>query len=159
MPSGDSSATDEPSSSEDARERLSAAAHGWLKIQLGVLGFIGICGVLRSPSASAPRAVQVVGAIIAVAALAAACLAILSVGQVAYPIEVAGSDGTEARQLTHSRRRLRAGISLTILALILIVIATLSGWWPSKTADSAKVTLGHATALPWSGSIVSGPDE
>jgi uncharacterized membrane protein YedE/YeeE len=155
---GESSATDRPFRPEDAGERLSAVAHGWLKIQLGVLGFIGICGVLRSTDSSAPKVVQVVAALLAVAALAVACVAIFSVGRVAYPIDVAGDHGTETHDLSHDRRRVRDGIRLTVLALILIVIATLSGWWPSKTTDPARVTLRDTTGHAWCGPMMSGPD-
>ena len=99
-----------------------------------------------------------VAAILAVAALAVACAAIFSVGRVGYPIDVASNQGTEAPDLSHDRRRVRDGIRLTVLALILIVIAALSGWWPSKTSDPAKVTLSDTTGQAWRGPIVGEPD-
>ena len=127
MQLGESSPSDGPSTPEDARERLSASAHGWHKIQLGVLGFIGICGVLRSADTSVPRVVQVVAAILAVAAVAVACAAIFSVGRVAYPIEIASNHDADVHELTDARKRLRAGIRLTVLALLLIVVAAVVG--------------------------------
>jgi phosphatidylserine/phosphatidylglycerophosphate/cardiolipin synthase-like enzyme len=99
---------------------LSGSARGWHTIQMAVLGFIGICGILRTASSPAPRAVQWLAAALAVAALAAACAAIFTVGRVAYPV----SDDTDgASAVPGAAARLRAGIRLTIVALILAVIA------------------------------------
>jgi hypothetical protein len=97
---------------------------------MAVLGFIGICGVLRTTSASTPRAVQVLAGILAVAALVVACLAILTVGRVAYPVNAAIDHGDGVPEVARAQRQLRMGIELTVLAVILIVIAALSGWWP-----------------------------
>src|SRR5215471_5542152 len=97
-------------------------------IQMAVLGFIGICGVLRTTSTSTPRGVQVLAAILAVAALAVACLAILTVGRVAYPLNTAIDHGDSAHEVVRAQRQLHTGIQLTVLAVILIVIAALSGW-------------------------------
>ncbi len=130
MPSDESSASDGPSGPDDPMKRLSASAQGWHTIQMAVLGFIGICGVLRSTSASTPRAVQVSAAILAVAALAVACLAIFTVGRVAYPINASLDNSDGVHEVARARQQLHTGIRLTVLALILIVIAALSGWWP-----------------------------
>jgi hypothetical protein len=111
-------------------KQLSTSAQGWHTIQMAVLGFIGICGVLRTTSTSTPRGVQVLAAILAVAALVVACLAILTVGRVAYPIDAAIDHGASPQELVRAQRQLRIGIELTVLAVILIVIAALSGWWP-----------------------------
>jgi hypothetical protein len=113
-------------------KELSASAQGWHTIQMAVLGFIGICGVLRTTSTTTPRAVQVFAAILAVAALAIACLAILAVGRVAYPLNVVIDHSDSTREVVHARRQLHTGIQLTVLAVILIVIAALSGWWPKS---------------------------
>jgi hypothetical protein len=111
-------------------KRLSESAQGWHTIQMAVLGFIGICGVLRSTSTSTPRVVQVLAAILAVSALAVACLAIFTVGRVAYPLNPAIDHKEAAEELAEANRQLHTGIRLTVLALVLIVIAALSGWWP-----------------------------
>jgi hypothetical protein len=126
-------------------ERLSASARGWHTIQLAVLGFIGICGVLRSAAMSTPRAVQVVAAVLAIASLAVACVALIQVGRVAYPIDDASNGGGDRHDVVQARRQLRGGIRLTVVALVLIVIASLSGWWPSKATTSSKAgaTLGR----------------
>ena len=137
----------------DRLERLSAAARGWHTIQMAVLGFIGICGILRTASSPAPRAVQWLAGALAVAALAVACMAIFTVGRVAYPVGDA-LDGDRAA--AGGTARLRAGIRLTIVALILVVIAALSGWWPSPAGNPAVAVTG-TTGQAWCGPLVSGP--
>src|SRR5262245_49078009 len=137
-------------------EELSASARGWHTIQMAVLGFIGICGVLRTTGSSpAPRAVEWLAAALAVAALAVACLAIFTVGRVAYPVAAAGDAGAPPG-IAAAAARLRGGIRLTVVALILAVIAGLSGWWPSQTATTATAVTG-TTGQAWCGQLVEGP--
>jgi hypothetical protein len=138
----------------DRLEKLSSSARGWHTIQMAVLGFIGICGILRTASSPAPRAVQWLAAALAVAALAAACVAIFTVGRVAYPVSDA-VDGASA--VPGAAARLRAGIRLTIVALILAVIAALSGWWPAPSATTAAVSVTASSGQAWCGPLVSGP--
>ena len=137
----------------DRLEKLSSSARGWHTIQMAVLGFIGICGILRTASSPAPRAVQWLAAALAVAALAAACVAIFTVGRVAYPVSDA-ADGASA--VPGTAARLRAGIRLTIVALILAVIAALSGWWPAASTTAA-VAVTATSGQAWCGPLVSGP--
>ena len=138
----------------DGLEKLSASARGWHTIQMAVLGFIGICGVLRTTDSPAPRAVQWLAAALAVAALAAASLAVFTVGRVAYPVGGATEGASALPSTRQAATRLRAGIRLTIVALILAVIAALSGWWPtSASAAAVAVTNGQA----WCGPLVTGP--
>jgi len=140
----------------DRLERLSTSARGWHTIQMAVLGFIGICGILRTASSPAPRAVQWLAAALAVAALAAACVAIFTVGRVAYPISDTADGARAMPGAAAAAARLRAGIRLTIVALILVVIAALSGWWPAaSTTAAAVVTATNGQA--WCGPLVSGP--
>jgi hypothetical protein len=143
----------------DRLDKLSASARGWHTIQMAVLGFIGICGVLRTASSTAPRAVQWLAAALAVAALAAACVAVFTVGRVAYPVSDA-TDGASAVPAAGAAARLRAGIRLTIAALILAVIAALSGWWPAAGASAsaaAAVAVTATSGQAWCGPLVSGP--
>jgi len=137
----------------DRLEKLATSARGWHTIQMAVLGFIGICGVLRTASSPAPRPVQWLAAALAVAALAAACAAIFTVGRVAYPVSDA-ADGASAAP--GAAARLRAGIRLTVVALILAVIAALSGWWPAASATAA-VAVTASSGQAWCGPLVSGP--
>ena len=137
-------------------DRLSASARGWHTIQMAVLGFIGICGVLRTSDSPAPRAIQWVAAALAVAALAAASLAIFSVGRVAYPVNDAADGDGALPSAGQAAARLRAGIRLTIVAVILAVIAALSGWWPAK-ASTAAVAITGTSGQAWCGPLVSGP--
>lgn len=135
-------------------DKLAGSARGWHTIQVAVLGFIGICGVLRTSSSPAPRVVQWLAAALAVAALAAACAAIFSVGRVAYPV---GDAADEASAVAGAAARLRAGIRLTIVALILAVIAALSGWWPAPSSSTGAVAVTATSGQAWCGPLVSGP--
>jgi hypothetical protein len=137
-------------------DKVSSAARGWHTIQIAVLGFIGICGVLRTTTSPAPRAVEWLAAALAVAALAAACAAIFTVGRVAYPVGDA-TDGTDGTRAAEAAARLRTGIRLTIVALILAVIAALSGWWPAAGGETPSVAITAASGQAWCGPLVSGP--
>jgi hypothetical protein len=162
MQPGDSTDSQGPAEPGVELERLSASARGWHTIQMAVLGFIGICGVLRTPSGSTPSVVQWLAAIVAVIALAVACLAIFTVGRVAYPVNLATDNSSGAHQIAQAAGRLRTGIRLTVLALILIVIAALSGWWPKTTGNTTSgtttIALSDATGQTWCGPVVNGPD-
>jgi hypothetical protein len=139
----------------DERDKLSGSARGWHTIQMGVLGFIGLCGVLRTGGGSLPAWVQWLAGVLAVAALVLGAAAVYLVGRVAYPIDGPGVPDPAA--LARAIGRLRGGVRLTILALILIVIAALSGWWP-KTADAgaATVTVADVGGRSWCGTLVAG---
>jgi hypothetical protein len=159
MPSDESTASRAPGGPGDPLERLSASARGWHTIQMAVLGFIGICGVLRSSSTSTPKAVQWIAAILAVAALAVACMAVFTVGRVAYPVNVTVQNGDTGQDVERGHRQLHTGIRLTVLALTLIVIAALSGWWPKTgTTNTSSVGLTDGNGQTWCGAMVSGPD-
>lgn len=145
-----------PPAPGDALERLSGSARGWHTIQMAVLGFIGICGVLRSTSSSVPAWVQWLAGALAVAALVLAGTGIYLVGRVAYPFDAAQADPAA---IARAAGRLRSGIRVTVVALILIVVAALSGWWP-RTADagtgSAGVTVSDRGGRSWCGQLVEG---
>lgn len=149
-----SSSANSAGASGDPLDRLAAAARGWHRIQLAVLGFIGFCGALwAGGDPSGPQWLQWLASALAVLALAIACAAIYVVGRVAFPVEAAARGSTAAADRT---RRLRAGILLTYLAVGVLVVATLSGWWPKADAGSA-VEVQDATGKAWCGEIVDGP--
>ena len=135
------------------QEELSASARGWHTIQMAVLGFSGICGVLRT---TASHSTARGAGLLAVAALGVACLAVFTVGRVAYPVTAATGDAGATPDPAGAAARLRAGIRLTIVALILAVIAGLSGWWPSAAATTATAITG-TTGQAWCGQLVNGP--
>jgi hypothetical protein len=141
----------------DRLKELSASARGWHTIQMAVLGFIGICGVLRTADSPAPRAVQWLAAALAVAALAAASLAIFNVGRVAYPVSDAPDGASPLPAAGRAASRLRAGIRLTVVAVILAVIAALSGWWPASSSSTAAVAVTSTNGQAWCGSLATGP--
>lgn len=150
----------QPATSGDPLRELSASARGWHTIQLAVLGFIGICGVLRGTASPAPSPVQWLALALAVAAFAIGCLAIFTTGRLAYPLSPADGDASARDGLTRAFARLRAGIWLTVLALLLAVLAALAGWWPSPTgaaAASTTVVVTSGTGQTWCGQLVNGP--
>lgn len=132
---------------DDPLVRLAESARGWHTIQLAVLGFIGICGVLHNAVAAAPGWVQVIAAILAAIGLVLACVAIFLVGRVAWP--------TERSRWQAAQARLRGGIRLTVAAVILVVLATLAGWWPRQAESPVLVT--GAQGQTWCGPLVSAP--
>lgn len=113
---------------------LRASAKGWHGVQLGVLGFIGLCGVLQD-AASAPRWIQVLAGLLVLAALALACLATALVAMVAWPVyrpsDPAEPTGVDPELVA---RRLRRGISLTFVAVVVLAVAATSSWWPEPSA-------------------------
>jgi hypothetical protein len=85
-----------------------------------------------------------------------ACLAVFTVGRVAYPVTAATGDAGASPDAAGAAARLRAGIRLIIVALILAVLAGLSGWWPSTVAATATAITG-TTGQAWCGQLVDRP--
>lgn len=143
-----------PATPDASPDRLAASARGWHRIQLAVLGFIGFCGVMwAGGDAAGPAWVQWLSAGLAVLALALACLGVYLVGLVAYPIRGSDPGGGGAT-------RLRVGIGLTHAALILVVVATLSAWWPGGAAadvEAGTVQAQDVTGQVWCGELVEAP--
>jgi len=91
-----------------------------------------------------------------VAALAAASLAVFTVGRVAYPVSEAADGAGALPSARQAAARLQAGIRLTVVALILAVVAALSGWWPAP-ASSTAVAVTATSGQAWCGPLVNGP--
>lgn len=160
MADTDRSAAESIESGAEALDRLAASAGGWHRIQLAVLGFIGLCGVLwGSEGSAAPFAVQWLAGALAGLAFVLACTAIFLVGQVAYPLYGSAQEAEPAREPTIAKRsrRLRTGIQVTYLSLVVLVLATLSAWWPPAAPDNVAVEVRDTTGEVWCGDLVDAP--
>jgi hypothetical protein len=120
---------------------LRASAKGWHGVQLAVLGFIGLCGVLQGAAGqSGPHWLQVLAGVLVLLALALACTATALVATAAWPvhdIEDGGAAGASADNLLHhTANRLRLGIMITFLAVVLLAVGATSSWWPEDAASS-----------------------
>lgn len=148
---------DRVTTSGEPLERLAASARGWHRIQLAVLGFIGLCGVLwDGGSPSGPDWTRWLTGALVVVALAVACAAIYLVGRVAFPFYGAGTGPARTVTAEAGTRRLRTGILLTYLAGIVLVVATLSAWWPAD-AERAAVEVRNAAGEGWCGELRDAP--
>ncbi len=115
---------------------LRASARGWHGVQLAVLGFIGLCGVLQGDAgADLPRWLQVWSGVLVLVSLALACVATALVALVAWPVYGAASrragSPDEQAEIEVSGQRLRRGIVLTFIAVVLLALAATSSWWPT----------------------------
>lgn len=146
--------------SDDPLDKLAASARGWHRVQLAVLGFIGLCGVLwNGGSPPGPQWAQWLTGTLVVVALALACVAIYLVGRVAFPFYGAGAGG-DAPTAASGTRRLRTGIGLTYLAGVILVVATLSAWWPQNGpvgSVGAAVEVRDAAGQGWCGELTDAP--
>ncbi|MFC9590754.1 hypothetical protein ACFTUC_13365 [Streptomyces sp. NPDC056944] len=137
---------------DDADGRLQTSARGWLTLQLAVLGFAGLCGAIKSGGtggSGAPRAVEAVAGVLVLLGLGVACVATYLVARIAWPVHA--SPPTDA---VRAGRRLRLGISLTFLTVLLVAVAASTGWWPeegsSKTGALVEVSTASGT---WCGTL------
>jgi hypothetical protein len=121
---------------------LRASAKGWHGVQLAVLGFIGLCGVLQGAAGqSGPHWLQVLAGVLVLLALALACTATALVATAAWPVHDI-ADGVAAgasadNLLHHTANRLRLGIMITFLAVVLLAVGATSSWWPEDAASSS----------------------
>lgn len=129
-------------------EELRLSAKGWHGAQLAVLGFIGLCGVLLGDAGSdSPRWLEILAGLLVLAALVLSCAATALVASVAWPLYAAqrtdlsvpdatahhapGSRGeVPDAGLRRAARRLRTGIALTYVAVVVLALAATSAWWP-----------------------------
>jgi hypothetical protein len=117
---------------------LRVSARGWHGIQLAVIGFIGFCGVVQQGRPDNPTWLQVWAGILVLVALVLACVATFLVGRVAWPL-LGGRQTTVtdvATDLEIEGQRLRRGLLLTFVALAVLALGTVSGWWPQPAAGS-----------------------
>jgi hypothetical protein len=130
---------------------LRASAKGWHGVQLAVLGFIGLCGVLQGAAGqSGPHWLQVLAGMLVLLALALACTATALVATAAWPVHDI-ADGVAAgvsadNLLHHTANRLRLGIMITFLAVVLLAVGATSSWWPKDaTSGSGDASLVEIT--------------
>lgn len=144
----------EPSELPSSRPVVESA-RGWHRAQLAVLGFIGLCGVLwAGGDPHGPAWSQWLAGALVVLALVLVCLAIYLVGSVAYPVPGAGEVPAGGREASaEDAGRLRTGIRVTFAALVMLVIATLSGWWPGPAGSATTVEVRDAAGQAWCGEI------
>jgi hypothetical protein len=144
--SGSSAGSGQPASfgensSASRLVELRASAKGWHGVQLAVLGFIGLCGVLQGAAGqSGPHWLQVLAGLLVLLALALACTATALVATAAWPvheIEDGVAAGASADNLLHhTASRLRLGIMITFLAVVVLAVGATSSWWPEDAATS-----------------------
>jgi len=133
---------------------LRSSAREWHRLQLGALAFVGLCGALQRDAGTAdPRWLQTTAGLLALAGLGVAGLAVLTVATVAWPLTA--TVDTRAAAVS-AGRRLRSGIALTFVSVVLTALAASSNWWPSTAAaDSVTVTTSSGSAC---GRVVPGTD-
>jgi hypothetical protein len=147
-----------PIAGDDTFSNLASTAKGWHSMQMGVLGFIGLCGVLQSGDSGIPSWLESLTSLLAGAAFVVACVAMVLVGRVAYPFYGATAAG-QADQARVSRMgtQLKVGIRTSFVAVVLIVVSALSGWWPGGGADAGSVQVRDAAGRTWCGPLTDAP--
>ncbi|MER7539803.1 hypothetical protein ABTX77_34275 [Streptomyces sp. NPDC097704] len=141
---------------DDADTRLQTSARGWLTLQLATLGFAGLCGALKSGGtggSGAPRAVEAVAGVLVLLALGVACAATYLVARIAWPVHA-----PRTADVVRAGRRLRLGIGLTFLAVLLVAVAASTAWWPQEATSQAGTGAGalvevSTTAGTWCGTL------
>ena len=129
---------------------LRASAKGWHGVQLAVLGFIGLCGVLQGAAGQdGPHWLQVLAGVLVLIALGLACTATALVATAAWPVhelEEGLSAGASVEDLLHhTARRLRTGIIITFLAVVLLALGATSAWWPTGESSGSGAGLVEVT--------------
>jgi hypothetical protein len=148
-PADDTANTVETSSASRLVE-LRSSAKGWHGVQLAVLGFIGLCGVLQGTAGQdGPHWLQVLAGVLVLIALVLACIATALVAGAAWPVheledgETAG--GSVETVLHHTARRLRTGIVITFVAVVVLAFGATSSWWPNDASSTGKAGLVEVT--------------
>jgi hypothetical protein len=141
--SDDNGASSATTGTADVASRLvalRASAKGWHGVQLAVLGFIGLCGVLQGAAGKdGPHWLQVLAGLLVLLALALACTATALVATAAWPvheIEDGAAAGSDDTVLHNTARRLRTGITITFVAVVLLALGATSSWWPKGGQSS-----------------------
>jgi len=143
---------------DDAFGRLASTAKGWHSMQMGVLGFIGLCGVLQSGNSGIPGWLESLSGLLAGVSFVVACVAMVLVGRVAYPFYGAAMAGSpDPARVSRMGGQLKVGIRTSFVAVVLIVVSALSGWWPSEGGDAGSVQVRDVAGRTWCGSLTDAP--
>jgi hypothetical protein len=127
---------------------MAESAKGWHNIQLAVMGFIGFCGILRmGDTPSGPEWLTLGSTGVSVLAFVSSLLSMWMVGGVAYPLYTSA----EAHMPPNAPRRLRGGIRMTFVSIVLMALAGVTGWWP---AGGEKVQVTDANGASACGSMM-----
>jgi len=118
---------DKPGVESASSDGVRGSAREWHRMQLAALAFVGLCGVLEGDAGSTlPVWLQTLAGVLILAALVAAGLGVLVVATVAWPLVARPTDAETAA------RRLRLGIGLTFVAVMLTALAATANWWPDR---------------------------
>jgi hypothetical protein len=125
---------------------LRSSARGWHGVQLAVLGFIGLCGVLKGSDAGLPRWLEVLAGLLMLGALAVACTATVLVAFAAWPVYARAPQPDDPVEVRRTVGRLRLGIGLTFVAVVMTALATISQWWPPEESSTSSALVEVTTA-------------
>lgn len=132
---------------------MAESAKGWHNIQLAVMGFIGLCGVLRMGNEpDGPAWLGMWSAGMVILAFVSSLLSMWMVGSVAFPLY---NFGGESQMPAGAPQRLRGGIRMTFVSILLMVLGGLAGWWPSGVGGD-KVEVRDANGTSRCGTWVDG---
>jgi hypothetical protein len=148
-PADDTANTVETTSASRLVE-LRSSAKGWHGVQLAVLGFIGLCGVLQGTAGQdGPHWLQVLAGVLVLIALVLACIATALVAGAAWPVhelEDGGRAGDSVETvLHHTAQRLRTGIVITFVAVVVLAFGATSSWWPNDASTRGDANLVEVT--------------
>lgn len=132
-------------------DQMINSAKGWHSIQLAVMGFLGLCGVLRvGEEPAGPEWLAMWSTGMAILSFVASLLSMWMVGGVAFPTY----SGEEMP--ASAPGRLKAGIGMTFVAVIMAVLGAADGWWPASQEAAGGATAGQMEVRDSSGNVACG---
>jgi hypothetical protein len=146
----DNAANTVENSSASRLVELRSSAKGWHGVQLAVLGFIGLCGVLQGAAGQdGPHWLQVLAGVLVLIALVLACIATAMGASAAWPVHELEDGATRGASveavLHHTAQRLRTGIAITFVAVVVLALGATSSWWPNDASSSTNAGLVEVT--------------
>lgn len=139
---------------EGFRNPMVESAKGWHNIQLVLMGFIGLCGVLKMGNhPDGPAWLDWWSAGMIVLAFLSALLSMWMVGKVAFPLY---HFDPGAQMPANAPQQLRGGIRMTFVSILLMVLGSLTGWWPGGSSTANKVEVKDANGASACGTWLDG---